>query len=136
MSLWDTATSTLQYTQAGHDPILHYQAASDDVVELAHGGMALGMMEDISKVIQTQTVQAKAGDVFVLYTDGIPEAWQGGKRKLRYGPPQRGHQTPCKAGTAQEIHDGILADVRAFMGDTPPGPTTSLYLLSKKPNKH
>ena len=115
--MWNIKNNTLQFTQAGHDPILHYQAKEEKVVKLAHGGMALGMIADVSKVIKTEEVAVKKGDVLVLYTDGIPEAWQSdteiyGMERFMASVEKHG-----KLDTAQAIHDALIKDVRDFMGD-------------------
>ncbi|MDH5597320.1 MAG: SpoIIE family protein phosphatase, partial [Candidatus Peregrinibacteria bacterium] len=40
MAIWNPENSTLEYTQAGHDPILHFKAKDGSVDELAKGGIA------------------------------------------------------------------------------------------------
>ena len=117
MAKWNLKTNILQFTQAGHDPILHYQAASAQVIKLAHGGMALGMIPDIAKVIKTEEVQAEKDDVFVLYTDGIPEAWKNERENYGMERFMASLQRHGKLPTAQAIHDALLRDVHEFMGD-------------------
>ncbi len=131
MNLWDPKTGTLHFTQAGHDPILHYSAADKAVAELAHGGMALGMIPDVSKTIKTQSVQPGAGDVFVLYTDGIPEAWQSETESYGMDRFKASIQKNSALATAQEIHDAILNDVRSFMGDYPQADDITLLVLKR-----
>ncbi len=119
MALWDEARHELSYTQAGHDPILHYQAKANEVRELSTGGMALGMVADLSKLAKTEIVKVAADDVLVFYTDGIPEAWKN--EKDQYGMERFKASIARHAGlkTAQGIHDALLKDVRDFMGKYP-----------------
>lgn len=131
MAIWDTKKKILHFTQAGHDPILHYQAKEKKVVKLAHGGMALAMVADVSKVIKTEDVKTTKNDVFVLYTDGIPEAWKNdsetyGMDRLMASVEKHGHLE-----TAQAIHDGILEDVRKFMGKFPQADDITLMVVKR-----
>ncbi len=131
IALWETDKSVLQFTQAGHDPILHYQAASDTVVALAHGGMAMGMIDDIKPKLRTEEIQTGADDVFVFYTDGIPEAWKDEKETYGMDRLKASVKAHSKGKTAQEIHDGIIKDVRDFMGDYPQADDITLLVVKR-----
>jgi hypothetical protein len=61
----------LEYSLAGHPPILHYQAASRNVCEVSCSNLPLGMF-DGQKYVRG-TVQASPGDLFLLLTDGLLE---------------------------------------------------------------
>jgi sigma-B regulation protein RsbU (phosphoserine phosphatase) len=76
---WDRKTKSLKYCNAGHEQILSYRAKKKEVELVPRGGMALGMMPNIDKLLKEQELQISKGDVFVLYTDGIPEAWKNSK---------------------------------------------------------
>lgn len=132
MALWDTAKGILQFTQAGHDPILHYQAATDTVKELAHGGLAMGMMPDISARLTTEEVTSQPDDVFVLYTDGIPEAWKNETENYGMERLKEAVRKNCRDNSARQIHDAILTDVRAFMGDYPQADDITLLVVKRK----
>ena len=131
MALWNTAKSVLQFTQAGHDPILHYQAATGTVVELAHGGLAMGMIPDIAAKLTIEEVRAQPNDVFVLYTDGIPEAWHSETESFGMERLKEAVKKYSGGKTAQEIHDAILAEVRAYMGEYPQADDITLLVVKK-----
>jgi HAMP domain-containing protein len=131
IALWETNKNVLQFTQAGHDPILHYQAASDAVIELAHGGLAMGMMDDIKEKLTTEEIQAATNDVFVLYTDGIPEAWKDENENFGMDRLKEAIKNHAKGKTAQEIHDGILKEVGEFMGDFPQADDITLLVVKR-----
>ena len=131
MALWDIARGVLQFTQAGHDPIIHYQAAANAVIELPPGGLALGMVPDIANKLTTEEVTAQVNDVFVLYTDGIPEAWKNEKETFGMERLKEAIKKHSGKQTAQEIHDAILADVRAYMGDYPQADDITLLVIKK-----
>src|SRR5690606_32513618 len=71
----DPGSNKVNYTSAGHDQILHYQAASKQTVICEKGGMALGMVPDVSKIVKDYEVTINPGDYMILYTDGVIEAW-------------------------------------------------------------
>ncbi|MFH0838167.1 MAG: SpoIIE family protein phosphatase [Patescibacteria group bacterium] len=131
IALWETKKGILQFTQAGHDPILHYRSEDDAVTELAHGGFAMGLIDDIRSKIKTEEVKTGKDDVFVLYTDGIPEAWKNEKENFGMDRLKESIKTHSKGKTAQQIHDGILKDVRDFMGDFPQADDITLLVVKR-----
>jgi sigma-B regulation protein RsbU (phosphoserine phosphatase) len=70
--VWDAGSHTFTYSNAGHPPILHYQAQTGCVKQLDMGGIVLGVCKDMD--YPTESVSLKAGDTLVMYTDGITEA--------------------------------------------------------------
>lgn len=131
MALWNTRENLLEFTQAGHDPILHYQAKTNSVAVLSHGGMAMGMLADIKDRLSIQEVKAEKNDVFVLYTDGIPEAWQNEKENYGMDRLIESVQKNCGAGSAQQIHDAILKDVGEYMGNYPQADDITLLVVKR-----
>jgi sigma-B regulation protein RsbU (phosphoserine phosphatase) len=131
MNMWDPKKDTLSFTQAGHDPILHFKAKDEEVVELPKGGNPLGLLPDISKNVKTESVKAEKGDVFVLYTDGIPEAWKNDEETYGMDRLKESVKKHSKLKTAQEIHDAILKDVRDFMGKRPQEDDITLLVIKR-----
>jgi serine phosphatase RsbU (regulator of sigma subunit) len=68
----DPRSGDLRYVNAGHNPPLHFHAASGQWRELKLSGMVLGVMEDAPFVQHEITLDA--GDVLVIYTDGATDA--------------------------------------------------------------
>ncbi len=132
----DPITGTLVYCNAGHCPALHFRAEDDkDVHELVRTGIPLGIFED--RTWGRETVRLDPGDVLVLYTDGISEAHCetrtlfGEERLLnsvRATLSAAGSQRP----SAQEIQDGILADVHRFAGSAPRSDDIALTVLIRQ----
>jgi len=130
MAHWHADISKLGYTQAGHDPILHFSSALGTIRELSTGGMALGMIPDLSKLVKTDYVDMDMGDVAVMYTDGIPEAWANEKES--YGMDRLKESiVRHSGGTAQQIHDGIIKDVRDYMGTYPQADDITLIVVKR-----
>ncbi|MBU1017942.1 SpoIIE family protein phosphatase [Patescibacteria group bacterium] len=131
MAHWYIAEGKLGFTQAGHDPILHYKSADKSITELSTGGMALGMIDDISKVVKTDEVVLETGDVAVLYTDGIPEAWKTDTENYGMDRFKESVVRNSVLSTTQAIHDAIIKDVREFMGDFPQADDITLIVVKR-----
>ena len=66
---------TLTYVNAGHNPPLMYRCRTKTFEELMPTGIFLGGLEH--QVYSSRTVEIGAGDIVVLYTDGITESING-----------------------------------------------------------
>ena len=74
--LVNTQSKKVRYARAGHCPVLYYSAATDQSDYLKDKGVALGMVRNnsYSNFIEANEFSYAAGDIMVLYTDGITEA--------------------------------------------------------------
>jgi sigma-B regulation protein RsbU (phosphoserine phosphatase) len=61
----------MRFASAGHNPPLLYRAATGCCEYLQVPGVAMGVFKDAS--YDAETIKLEAGDVLVLYTDGITE---------------------------------------------------------------
>jgi sigma-B regulation protein RsbU (phosphoserine phosphatase) len=69
---YDPGTRSLNYVNAGHNaPVLRRERATLEKLEV--GGMPLGI--DRAAAYETATVDLCPGDVLILYTDGVVEAF-------------------------------------------------------------
>ncbi len=81
----DLAARTLQYSRAGHCPMIYVPgpyAASRTPQILAPDGMVLGLTIDdgtlFNRLLDEVTLPLGSGDLFLLYTDGMSEAMNAG----------------------------------------------------------
>lgn len=72
----DSDRKTIQWVRAGHDPGMLYRRAGDIVEALDGAGMALGVDPEWSYSVQ-KAEGLQAGDIVLLGTDGIWEAFNG-----------------------------------------------------------
>lgn len=135
MASWDSNASVLTYTQAGHDPLFHYRANTQELVMGERGGMALGLVPDLSKVVQEENIHLSSNDVLVLYTDGFPESFrygQDGKREImgfkRFSEIVRDAVTQPSAAA---IYDLIIRHTHDFTGTYPQFDDMTLIVLRK-----
>ncbi len=105
----------LTYVRAGHDkPMLLHRNGHIDTLEGA--GRFLGMIE--GPQIEERTVELRAGDRMILYSDGVPDANNAARE--RYTKERlRQIVAPLRTASAQELADAIFDDVLAFQGEAP-----------------
>ena len=79
-------------------------------------GLPIGMDDDIADFIDHITVELNSGDGIVLYTDGIPEAFNMEKQQYEM---ERFCDVISKNWqlTAEEIKQVVIDDVRKFIGE-------------------
>jgi len=112
----DVAQGRLVYCVAGHNPPVFYQAAERKFTELRTPGMALGVRPGLT--LQEASLSLAAGDLLLLYTDGVTEALNPqrelfGKERLRQVLAAQVN------GSAQRTVKAILQAVREFaQGET------------------
>lgn len=99
-----------------HQDIMVYRAASDSVDLIETRGFWIGLDEDISSMVSDDCLVLDVGDIMLVYTDGITEAWRIGSVKGTRDPDadmfgadnlmnvfhKLGAQNPC------DIKNGIL----------------------------
>jgi serine phosphatase RsbU (regulator of sigma subunit) len=126
----DTAGRTIRFARAGHNPVIHLETSSGRTRVLAPQGMGLGMDpgDRFDEVLEEIEVPLRSGDVFVFFTDGLPEAMNGraelfGERRLR-DVIERSESL----GTDQ-MKEAILAGIRAFVGEAAPHDDMTLVVL-------
>jgi sigma-B regulation protein RsbU (phosphoserine phosphatase) len=110
----DLDSNTMQFASAGHNPPLLYRAAAGSCEYLEALGVAVGVFKEADYAEKMATLEA--GDVLVLYTDGITEAVNGDEEE--FGEERlEGLLMQYAAHTAQEITDLIIQSVAAYSGE-------------------
>jgi serine phosphatase RsbU (regulator of sigma subunit) len=109
MARLDPAKGVLRYVNAGHNPPALVRA-SGEIRTLTEGGMVLGLFESVP--YEEGTVELGAGDVLLIYSDGVTEAFDEDGEEFGEA---RVHELAAKhrQSTATEIHDHILQAVEA-----------------------
>jgi len=69
----DSRSGHLVYVNAGHNPPLHYRNGTGTLHTLLPSGMAMGVMP--GNTYSVGELDLAPGDVLVLYTDGVTEAF-------------------------------------------------------------
>jgi phosphoserine phosphatase RsbU/P len=112
----DLRTGVLAFSNGGHNPPLRV-TRDGAVIELERSqGIALAVMPDMP--FAEKSLKLDAGDMVVLFTDGVTEAFNGSD--AMYGDARLvaavGRQVTA---TAREGLDGVLSDVARFTAGAP-----------------
>ena len=117
LSYYDSPTRQLCYVNAGHCPALlaGERDGRIEVTRLPATGTVLGLLPGAT--YQQAACDVRPGDVLVLYSDGVVEAATSADEE--YGE-SRLREALVAAGSAgpEDVRDGILASVGAFIGAT------------------
>ena len=111
LCVYDPVSRKLDFTNGGHGPIMVYRARDKVCTISKLEGLPMGIDEDnIYKLAQTSL---EPGDMVVLYTDGVTEAWD--LQKKEYGL-QRLRQRILEYANlnAEEIVEKIVKDIDSF----------------------
>jgi sigma-B regulation protein RsbU (phosphoserine phosphatase) len=114
----DTATQTMRYARAGHNPIIHLEADTGRTRVLTPPGLGLGIDrgERFDEILEEAVVALRKGDVFLFFTDGLSEAMNGGAEL--FGESRlREIVERSEALSSEEIKERILEEIRGFVGD-------------------
>lgn len=133
LTIWNEQKNTLRYINAGHLPMLYFDAESKKLAEIKLPGMAFGMVDDIVPYLKEQEIELKKDDVVVLYSDGIPDAQNMNNEAYSVGRLKRVVQdTANNHHTAEGIKNAILADVMAFIGQREHLDDITVVVMKKK----
>lgn len=112
-----TDDGTVSYISAGHPEMVHYSFKEKKVFIEQGGGVALGMLPDISKNVQEKSLRLERGDCLVLYSDGITEALaENGKEMYGINRLKRAVNEYAELPEAEAVQKAILAEVELFIG--------------------
>jgi serine phosphatase RsbU (regulator of sigma subunit) len=111
----ETSTGRIMYCNAGHNRPMIYRAKTGTLSELTQRGIILGAFEEIT--LHDDRLDLDAGDVLLLYTDGITDALNAegedfGEQRLQQVVAAHAR------GSAEEILWAITGALSGFIGET------------------
>jgi sigma-B regulation protein RsbU (phosphoserine phosphatase) len=121
----DPAALQFTYVNAGHNPPLLVR--DDCVEELCRSrGIALGVVPDVS--IAATALDLRHGDILVLYTDGVTEAFND--RNEAFGDERlKEFLRANREKPARALLDDLVAEVRSFTGSAPQSDDITLVVV-------
>jgi sigma-B regulation protein RsbU (phosphoserine phosphatase) len=122
---YDPATRNVIYVNAGHNaPLLCRHSGA--LERLQAGGLPIGIQADAA--YQSGSVTLAPGDWLVIFTDGVVEAVN--TRGEEYGEARLlASVARASEASPQEMMQRILADLDAFVGNTPQHDDVTCLLL-------
>lgn len=110
----DPHENRVYYANAGHNPPIWFRRDVNEASFLTTHGMALGIEPHIT--IPERAVTLHAGDVLLLYTDGVTDAMN--TREEEFGATRLANLVAASAHkSASELIDEILRAMAQFTGD-------------------
>ncbi len=124
----NTTSGEMLYINAGHNPPLVYQRDQDQVTELPHRGMALGI--ELSLHFAPHAVPLAPGDVVLLYTDGVTDAASASGEQFA---TQRLREVLLanRLGTAGAITAALQRSLHDFIAATPQFDDITLVVVKR-----
>ncbi len=114
LAVIDHQAGTLAVTSAGHPPLLHYRAAAGTVAAVGSGAPPLGTFADPRYV--RNEAQIAAGDLLVVYTDGVIEMHNDHEQDYGEERLARAIARAAPGRTAREVRDSVLSDLANWKG--------------------
>jgi serine phosphatase RsbU (regulator of sigma subunit) len=126
----DTHLGRFTFANAGHNPPILVPANQNKLEVLTSSGSILGSFESVQ--LEEKCIQLEQGDMLVLYTDGVTEAFDEnfeafGMERLQAAITQRQDRS------AQEVLDGILEAVEQHTAGTTQSDDMTILILKGKP---
>ena len=133
----DLRARSITYARAGHTPLIYVPGTCNDggqrqVQILAPDGMVVGLKLDSGEMFERhlveETIPLQAGDLFLLFTDGISEAMNA--RDDLFGESRLGRLVESHAHLpSEELRERVLREIAAFVGDAPQHDDMTMILL-------
>jgi serine phosphatase RsbU (regulator of sigma subunit) len=126
----DTARGVMWYARAGHNPIIHLEAARGRTRVLMPQGLGLGIDrgERFEEILEEAETPLRRGDLFLFFTDGLSEAMND--RSELFGESRLREIVEGAEGLgSEEIKERILDEIRGFVGDAAPHDDMTLVVL-------
>ena len=108
------------FWRAGHNELIHYVAATDELVVRRPPGIALGMSHGghVGDAMEPEQFTIEEGDTLLLYSDGLseacgPDGTEFGESKLE----ETFHRLATAGIPAREVRDHLLKELRTFTDD-------------------
>ncbi len=124
-AILDPVLRSLTYANAGHDPPL-LRRASGRVERLAHGGLIMGLFEELT--LSDETLNLESGDILVAYTDGLTDTVN--HQDEAYGHTRLADTINSAPAAAHDILAHVLKDLGAFAGPVPQPDDITLLVLT------
>lgn len=123
------ATGEVEYANAGHQPLLIYRAQEDGIESVELKSIPIGVERGMNYA--RKPLKLRAGDVLLLYTDGVVEAMNAQGRQ--FGRKSLGSSLlRCRELSARETALKIRSDLANFVGDTRQHDDQTVLVLKMK----
>ena len=120
--------------RAGHDaPLLFRKSTGRKSKSSSRGGLALGIDKGpvFERVLKEMEIQMESGDVLLFYTDGINEAENPSRGRVRKGAAYWLDSQPWPSEGAEGVVENLPKEVKEFAGLHPQNDDITLVAVEK-----
>ena len=130
--IFDHVRATVTLCRAGHDAPLLYRHATGELTAIKPPGLVLGIDSGsvFDRICVDLAVPLERDDCLVLYTDGVNEALDGNGDEFGLERMMNSVRGSAPQGPPAIIN-GLLDDLRAFVGGTPQNDDITLIAIRK-----
>jgi len=114
--VFDLARRTVTCASAGHHAVIRVAADGSPEFAFTSSGRVLGLLP--AEPIDSECIELRPGDTFLLYTDGVSEAF-GTDDELFGDDRLQAHLAASPGRSARETTAGVLEAVRQHAADVP-----------------
>lgn len=132
LTRWNENEQKLYYTGAGHEHILIFRKKQDVCEVKQTGGIALGMVPDISKIVKEELIPLESGDIVVLYSDGIIEAKNDNGEMYGLNRLKTAVETYAGESNPEMLFTNISRDFAVFVKNQPQEDDITLIAMQKQ----
>ena len=126
VALLDPVCLTMTCINAGHNPPLIVRGETGDKLFMREGGVAMGVLPEMESI--PEHVQLRPGDLVIMYTDGVTEAFDA--RYAAFGEDRLIRIVQeCRTLPASVVRERIIAEIRAFTGPISPSDDITLVVI-------
>ena len=131
LTLLDYADGVLQISGQHEEVIVVRSQGVVERIDTLDLGFPIAMVEDIAEFVTTARIELNPGDVVVLYTDGITEAWNLDQQDYGLDRLIEVVQQNCHK-SASEIQQALISDVKGYIGQQKVYDDITLLVLKQK----
>lgn len=133
MLRFDHSTQTLSYLGAGHEHIIHYHAATGKVDAIRSGGIALGMLPDMAKVVKEVTLDFQPDDLIILYSDGFLDAKNMKGERFGLEKLVKMVETVGNKMNTDDLFDQLAVELTSYMENSIQEDDITLMVIKRLP---
>lgn len=131
LALLDYADGVLQVSGQHEEVLVVRSGGNVERIDTLDLGFPIAMVEDMAEFVTTARIELNPGDVVVLYTDGITEAFNLDKQEYGLERLIEVAQQNCHK-SASEIQEAVIADVKEYIGQQKVYDDITLLVLKQK----
>lgn len=126
VAVLDPVQRTFECISAGHNPPLIVKGRTGDAGYMSAQGIAMGVVPEMEST--AERIAAEPGDLLILYTEGVTEAFDAGFNAFGEdrlaAVAQKARDLPAAA-----IRDRIISAIREFAGGAPQSDDITLVVI-------